>query len=311
MNKDFKDVRIMDNFYQSSSFFPMPLTLIGTLNEDGSGTSYGAYSLVFPYYIAGKDYYAMLLECRNTSNTAKGLLRHGKCTINFMPFSKKNFEAHVLMGFPGDTPAEKMKNLTAFHPVKSMSEELNPNEKFPYILDEAIQVMECTWVRELDGADKDKVEEEYNGPYHNFNGITSKFGAHFILKVDHILLKEEYYDALVNGVTKKNFAPLPTNWGYRDSKYFWCSDFEKPIAVGIPDREVDLSSVRYAAERLQTDVKFTDDALKMLVKVPRPFLKLVLQGCVNWANENNCKLITEREMQIINDKRSKEKGRTK
>ena len=117
MNKDFKDVRIMDNFYQSSSFFPMPLTLIGTLNEDGSGTSYGAYSLVFPYYIAGKDYYAMLLECRNTSNTAKGILRHGKCTINFMPFSKKNFEAHVLMGFPGDTPSEKMKNLEAFHPV--------------------------------------------------------------------------------------------------------------------------------------------------------------------------------------------------
>ena len=293
MNKDFKDVRIMDN-----------------LNEDGSGTSYGAYSLVFPYYIAGKEFYAMLLECRNTSNTAKGLLRHGKCTINFMPFSKKNFEAHVLMGFPGDTPEEKMKNLTAFHPVKSKSEELNPNEKFPYILDEAIQVMECTWVRELDGAE-DKVEEEYNGPYHNFNGITSKFGAHFILKVDHILLKKDYYDALVNGVTKKNFAPLPTNWGYRDSKYFWCSDFEKPIAIGIPDREVDLSSVRYAAERLQTDVKFTDDALKMLVKVPRPFLKLVLQGCVNWANENNCKLITEREMQIINDKRSKEKGRTK
>ena len=171
--------------------------------------------------------------------------------------------------------------------------------------------MECTWVRELDGAENDKVEEEYNGPYHNFNGITSKFGAHFILKVDHILLKEEYYDALVNGVTKKNFAPLPTNWGYGDSKYFWCSDFEKPIAIGIPDREVDLSSVRYASERLQTDVQFTDDALKMLVKVPRPFLKLVLQGCVNWANENNCKLITEREMQIINDKRSKEKGRTK
>ena len=70
---------------------------------------------------------------------------------------------------------------------------------------------------------------------------------------------------------------------------------------------MDLSSVRYAADRLNTDVKFTDDALKMLVKVPRPFLKLVLQGCVNWANENNCKLITEKEMQEINDKRSKEK----
>ena len=80
----FKDIRIMDNFYQSSSFFPMPLTLIGTLNEDGTKTSFGAYSLVFPYYIAGKDYYAMVLECRNTSNTAKGILRHKKCIINFL-----------------------------------------------------------------------------------------------------------------------------------------------------------------------------------------------------------------------------------
>ena len=45
----------------------------------------------------------------------------------------------------------------------------------------------------------------------------------------------------------------------------------------------------------------------MLVKVPRPFLKLVLQGCVAWADENNCKLITSKEMQEINDKRAKEK----
>ena len=38
-----------------------------------------------------------------------------------------------------------------------------------------------------------------------------------------------------------------------------------------------------------------------------PFLKLVLKGCVDWSKENNCTLITEKEMQIINDKRSKEK----
>lgn len=306
MDKEFKDIRIMDNFYQSSLFFPMPLTLIGTLAEDGKTTSYGAYSLVFPYYIAGKNFYAMVLECRNSSNTAKGILRTGKCTINFLPFSKKGFEEHVQMGFPGDTPEEKAKNLKLFTPIPSLTSETT-DEACPKILKEAIQVIECSWVKELDGAENDKIEDEYNGPYHNFNGITSKFGAHFILKIDHILLKEEYYDAIVNGVTRKNFAPLATNWGYRDSKNFWCSDFEKPIAVGIPNREVDLSSVRYAADRLNTDVKFTDDALKMLVKVPRPFLKLVLQGCVNWANENNCKLITEKEMQEINDKRSKEK----
>ena len=149
--------------------------------------------------------------------------------------------------------------------------------------------------------------QEYNGPYHDFNGITSKFGAHFILKIDHILLQEKYHNSIINGVNKKNFCPLPTNWGYRDSKNFWCSGYKKADYEGIPDKEVDITSVRYAADRVDDKVKFSDDALKMLVKVPRPFLKLVLTGCVNWAKENNCTLITEKEMQIINDKRNKDK----
>lgn len=303
---DFKDLRIVDNFYQTSAFFPMPLTLIGTLDEKGEITSFGAYSLVFPYYIAGKGYYAMVLECRNSSNTAKGLLRHGKCTINFIPFSKKNFSSCVDLGFPGDTPEEKMKDFK-FHLEEGLSKKDHPEEIYPKIISEAIQVFECTWVKELDGAENDKVEEEYPGPYHDFNGITSKYGAHFILKIDHILMKEKYYDSIINGVTSRNFAPIPTNWGYRDSKNFWCSDYKKPIAVGIPDREVDISSLRYAADRADDKIKFTDDALKMLVKVPRPFLKLVLKGCVDWAKENGVTLIDEKEMKEINDKRAKEK----
>ena len=306
MENNFKEIIIKDNFYQSSSFFPMPLTLIGTLNEDGSLTSYGSYSLIFPYYIAGKGYYAMVLECRNTSNTAKGILRHGKCTINFLPYSKKNFKQHVDCGFPGDTPEEKMKDFR-FTPIDGKSQSEDPNGKYPKILKEALQVFECTWVKELDGAQNDKVQEEYEGPYHDFNGVTSKYGAHFILKIDHILLQEKYYDALINGATKRNFCPLPTNWGYRDSKEFWCSDYKKPDAIDIPNREIDLSSLRYAATRLNTDVEFTDDALKTIVKVPRPFLKLVLQGCVKWADENGVKVITEKEMKIIADKRSAEK----
>ena len=122
-------------------------------------------------------------------------------------------------------------------------------------------------------------------------------------------MKEKYYNSIINGVTASNFCPIATNWGYRDSKNFWCSPYKKPQAVGIPNREVDLTSLRYAANRIDDKVKFTDDALKMLIKVPRPFLKLVLTGCVKWANENNCTLITKREMAIINDKRSKEKSK--
>ena len=306
MGKSFKDLRIVDNFYQTSAFFPMPLTLIGTLDEN-SNTSYGAYSLVFPYYIAGKDFYAMILECRNTSNTCKGLLRYGKCTINFLPYTKKNFQSHVDLGFPGDTPEEKMKNFK-FHLSDGMSKNDDPNGDYPKVITEALQVFECSWIKELDDASDDPILDDYSEfKYHDFNGITSRFGAHFILKIDHILMKEKYYNSIINGVTASNFCPIATNWGYRDSKNFWCSPYKKPQAVGIPTREVDLTSLRYAANRVDDKVKFTDDALKMLIKVPRPFLKLVLTGCVKWANENNCTLITKREMAIINDKRSKEK----
>lgn len=105
----FKNLRIVDNFYQTSAFFPMPTVLISTLTEEGK-TTLGPYSLVAPYYIAGKDYYAMLLCARNSSNTAQNLLRNGKCALNFITDERRYFKEAVRMGFPGDTPEEKMKN---------------------------------------------------------------------------------------------------------------------------------------------------------------------------------------------------------
>lgn len=101
----FKDLRIVDNFYQTSLFFPMPVVLVSTLADDGS-TTCGPYSLVQPYYIAGKNYYAMLLCCRNSSNTAQNLIKRKKCVINFLPDDRKTFKEIVRLGWPGDTPAE-------------------------------------------------------------------------------------------------------------------------------------------------------------------------------------------------------------
>jgi hypothetical protein len=182
------------------------------------------------------------------------------------------------------------------------------NNKYPKVIKEAYQVFECTWDDSLDNAFNDKVEEEYNGPYHDFNGITSKFGAHFILKIDNILIKEKYYDAIINGVSASGFPSVPVDYGYRDSKNFWYTTFKRPRKEPIPkNKGVGLDSVKYAASRIDPEVKFSDEACAMLVKVPRVFLTMVLKGCVEWAKENNVSLITEKEMKIINDKRSKEK----
>lgn len=302
----FKNIRMVDNFYQTSSFFPMPTIEISTIDEKGF-TNIGSYSLCFPYYIAGKDYYAMVLECRNSSNTCKNLLKTGKCALNFITHDKKYFKEAVRLGFPGETPEEKMKD-TIYTLVDGKRARENTSEEYPKIIKEAFQVFECTWVSELDGAQNDKIEEEYNGPYHDFNGITSKYGAHFILKIDNILIKNRYYDTIINGVTRFGFPNVPVDYGYRDSKNFWYSKFKAPISMPIPkDKGVELDSVKYAANRIDPEIKFTDEACKMLVKVPRVFLNMVLKGCVDWAKENNVTLITEKEMQIINDKRSKEK----
>ena len=191
--------------------------------------------------------------------------------------------------------------------------EENPNEKFPKVLSCAIQVIECTWVRSLDNAEDCKPGQlnGYEPPYHDFNGITSKFGATFILKIDKILMKPKYHDAIINGVRAKDFPRLPVDYGYRDSKNFWYCKHHRPIAELLQVRKTSLDSVRYAADRIDDVVKFTDGALEQLLGVPRVFLPLVLKGCVKWAKENNVTLIGEEEMKTINDKRSEEKKKKK
>ncbi len=305
----FENLRIVDNFYQTSLFFPMPTVVISTLCEDGS-TNLGPYSLVQPYYVAGRDYYAMLLNCRNSSNTAQNILRTGKCAINFIDDRPKNFKEAVKLSWPGDKPSEKMPKCK-FPLEKSLTQEENPDDIRPMVIADAIEVIECTWMRDLDGASSDQPGnlEGYEGPYHDFNGITSKFGAHFILRIDRILMKKKYRDAIINGVKTSDFPPLPVDYGYRDSKNFWFHRKRHMRAELLPVREASLESVRYAAERVDDKIKFTDDALKLMLNVPRVFLPAALKGCVEWARENNVELITEEHMKIINDKRSKEKGK--
>ncbi len=120
------------------------------------------------------------------------------------------------MGFPGDTPEEKMKDCIFTLEEELMAEE-NSNEKFPQVVAESFQVMECTWMRELDNAQDD------------------------------------------------------------------------------------------AADRIDDEISFTDEACAKLVKVPRIFLNTALKGCVKWAKENNADVIDAEHMDIINDKRAKEK----
>ena len=303
----FKDLRIVDNFYQTSSFFPMPTILISTLDEEGN-TTIGAYSLCFPYYIAGKDYYAMILECRNSSNTAQNILRTGKCALNFLEDDRKDFAQTVKLGFPGETSKEKMAKCK-FELEKGQAEGTRP-----LVIKKAFQVFECSWDDTLEDAylDKEKIGqlEGIEGPYRNFNGVTSKFGCHFILKIDKILMKEKYYNAIINGVKSSNFPRVPVDYGYRDSTHFWYSKFKRPIKEPIPaGKEASVESVMYAANRIDDKIKFSKEACQMIVKIPRVFLKAALTQMVDYARNKGWTYIDVEQMKEIRDKRSKEKNK--
>jgi hypothetical protein len=246
----------------------------------------------------------MILECRNSSNTAQHLLKRPHCALNFIPYDRKYFKEAIRLGFPGVTSKEKMKDLK-FHLENS-----HIDDSRPQIVSEAFQVFECTWVSELEDAYKDKAGEleGYKPPYRNFNGITSEHGAHFILKVDKILLEDKYHQTIIDGVKARKFPKIPVDYGYRDNTHFWYAPLKRyrkePV---LAQKEIDISTIRYAADRTDPNIHFTDEACKRLTRVPRIFLKAALNGCVKWAKENNVTEIGEEEMDIINDKRSQEK----
>ena len=199
-------------------------------------------------------------------------MRGKKVTLNFITDERKYFKEAVRLGFPGDTTEEKMKNC-----LFTLTESTLGADRPKYI-EESYQVFECTWDDSLEDAYLDKAGslEGYEPPYRNFNGITSKFGAHFILKIDRILMKEKYRNAIINGVKPSSFPRVPVDYGYR-------------------------------ASRIDPDVKFTDGACARLTKIPRVFLKAALTQMVKIAKEENITLIDEKALDIINDKRRQEK----
>ena len=242
--------------------------------------------------------------------SCQNVLRTGKLALNFIPDDRKYFKEAVKLSWPGDTTEEKMPKCK-FRLEEGLMAAADPSEPRPKVLTDAFQVIECTWMSDLDKGYECKPGElhGYQPPYHDFNGITSEFGATFILRVDKILMKERYYNAIINGVRAGDFPRVPVDYGYRDSKNFWYTKFRRPIPELLQVRATTLDSVRYAADRVDPEVHFTDEALQTIVNVPRVFLPTVLKGCVAWAKENGVTEVTAEHMKIINDKRSKEKSK--
>jgi flavin reductase (DIM6/NTAB) family NADH-FMN oxidoreductase RutF len=286
MNNDFEDIRLLDNFYQTSSYFPMPVVLISTLSDEGK-TNLGPYSLCFPHLVAER--YAMMLICREDSNTATNIKRTGVCAINFIPDDKKFIKNCVELGWPGDTTPEKMKR-SIFTLIPSMRPDNGNGENYPDIVEESIQIFECTWDR--------------SSPHRLIDGCDN-----FVLNVDHIFMKKKYKESIIRGFGDgKEFPGLPVDFGFRDNLFFWFAETKKPYKIRIPeDRGTTLNTITYAAKRFDPSVTWDDAACEMIMNVPRVFLNRVFKGVVEQAKAEGIIHITPEFMAKVRDKRNEEK----
>jgi flavin reductase (DIM6/NTAB) family NADH-FMN oxidoreductase RutF len=279
---DFEQIKILDNFYQTSSFYPMPVVLVSTVSENGL-TNVGSYSLCFPFGIAEQHY--MMLISRGDSNTSLNLLNSNKhCALNFIPYKRKYLKNAVCLGYPGETTEQKLKDCS-FSLVPSMRKSKEEGEVYPDVIEESVQIFECTYIDDTD-------------LFHYGNDGGER---HFLLKIDNIFMKEKWHKALVKG---GRFPELPIDYGYRDSRHFWFAPHKRPYAEPIPkNKGIDINTVMYEAQRLPFDIEWEDEAYARLVKVPRVFLKRVLTSISERAQKEGVKVITPELLDEYNKKR--------
>ncbi len=287
MPLDFTDVKILDNYYQTSSFYPMPIMLISTFSESGE-INLGPYSLCFPHITTGKDQWSMMLICRGNSNTSVNIQRTKVCSINFIPHKRKFAKNCVKLGYPGDTTEQKMPD-SVFGLMKSDPYK-DPSGKageilHPDIVKESVQVFQCTW-------------DESHPLRHNEDLIES----HFLLHIDRILMKEKWHRRLLKG---KGFPRLPINYGFRDNTKFWFAHGGKPFHLPLrKGKGNDIMTIKYAAGRYDPSVEWEDEACAKIVKVPSIFLKTVIAGTVKVAKEEGITVITPEFMDKVRNKRA-------
>ncbi|MBN2853152.1 MAG: hypothetical protein JXQ23_10500 [Clostridia bacterium] len=281
MKNDFRKVNVFNNFYQTSSFYPMPVVMVTTLNEEGL-TNIGSYSLCFPFGIADEHY--MMLISRGDSNTSVNIRERKYCALNFIPYRRKLLKNAVRLGYPGEPTRQKLED-SIFTLIPSMREEKEAGVNYPEVISDAIEIFECTW------------EDDYN-KFH-FEGSPGE--SHYLLRINNIFMKSKWYTCLSEG---KGFPSMPVDFGYRDSKNFWFAKHSRPFPEPIPsDKGVNIDTIKYAVERLGYDLVWEEAACEKLVKVPRVFLQRVLTGISERAVEKGYKVITPEVMDEFNQKK--------
>lgn len=275
------------NFYQTASFFPMPFSCVSTVDDEGR-TSIGPYSLVFPFDLIERP--SVMLIARASAHTVHHLERRGKAALNFIEFDRDWLEAVVRLGFPGQTPAEKMAEIPfELEPSPTPGRAEDPD--FPLLMKDAFQVWECSLDDSFEYVPK-RVTDPEN---------VERF---MCLRVEDILLRESFAHMLES---EDDFPRMAISYGFRHqtgkSRFFFC-EHQRPFAVPVPTGiGPPHQTIFYEANRIDPAVRFTEDACKPLTAIPKPFLRMALRGIVAEAKAAGVELVDASFIDQVNRRR--------
>ena len=280
----FVEIDPVDNFYQASSFIPMSFALITTVHETGE-TGIGPHALLYPFGITKP--YSMMLISRPSSGTAANIRRTGKCALNYVPFDRERLQGIANLGYPGMPLEDKIK-ANPYTMIDSPSPERAADADFPDIIDEAFQVFECTWDDRFDLQSKT-------------DAFGRHYDSHFNLMIDSILVREKYAPGIEKG---EIFPNTPIFYGFRANRGFWLAKHEAPFSIPLPKVDgMTTQSLIYLANRINSNVRFTDEACKKLTGIPEPFMKDALKGIVEHALADGVTDVDEAYLAKVNAER--------
>ncbi len=275
------------NFYQSASWFPMPFACITTVDDHGH-TSIAPYSLVFPFDIIEQP--SMMLIARGSANTVHHIERTGKAALNWIEYDREWLEAVVRLGYPGQTPDEKMAHQPfELEPSPTPGRAADPD--FPHLLKDAFQGYECR-------LDRDFV---YRPERSEAAGNAERY---LLLRIEDILLRERFAEMLER---EDDFPHMPISYGFRHQagpRRFWFCAHERPFGVDLPaDIGPPHQTIYYEANRIDPDVRFTEEACMPLTAIPKPFLKVALRGIVQQAKEAGVEVVDAEFVRLVDERR--------
>jgi hypothetical protein len=97
---------------------------------------------------------------------------------------------------------------------------------------------------------------------------------------------------------------MPIFCGYRANRGFWFAEHVAPFTIPLPVIEgMEYQTVMYNANRIDANVRFTEEACRKLTGIPKPFMKDALKGIVDRALQEGVSEIDEAYLAKINAER--------